>query len=197
MARLIYRNGPHPGVAIELRSGLNRIGRNPANDIQILDSSVSGFHCEVQVSEMCVAFRDIGSRNGSFLDGQRVTKEILTPGRVLRIGLVDFDIEVPNVNIAIPERPKVEEVFANFLPDGTAACQNHADIAATQKCTKCEKTWCDSCVRATGLVGSAKRTISCLECGAICTRIVYAQPVKKKSFFDVIGETIRLKKSGS
>ncbi len=178
-------------MSIDLRQGLNRIGRNPANDFQIIDPSISGFHCELQVSEFGVAFRDVGSTNGSFVNGRRVSKELLSSGIILTLGSIDFQVDAPLATVAIPERPKVEEVFANFLPDGTAACQKHAEVAATQKCAKCEKSWCDACVRRTGLVGSTHATISCLECGGPCVSIVYSAP-KKKTFFDRIGDTIRM-----
>jgi hypothetical protein len=192
MARLIYKNGPHPGVAIELKPGLNRIGRNPANDIQIPDASVSSAHCEMHVSELGIAFRDLGSTNGSFIDGRRVTKEILTAGKTLRLGAVDFEVDMPMATVAIPDLPKEEEVFANFLPDGTQACQKHADVPATFRCTKCEKVWCDECVRRTGLVGSANQTVSCLGCGGKCEKIIVSATTKKKSIFDRIGDTMRL-----
>jgi hypothetical protein len=194
VARLIYKGGPHPGLGVELRPGLNRIGRNPDNDIQIPDPSVSSFHCEMQVSDIGVAFRDLGSTNGSYINGQQVTKEMLTAGKVLRLGSVEFDLELPAVSVAIPDRPKIEEIFANFLPDGTAACQTHADTPAAFQCQKCMKTWCNECVRKTGLVGSARATVSCLECGGICAPLVYSGPAKKKSIFDRIGDTMRLKK---
>jgi hypothetical protein len=194
MARLIYRNGPQPGAAIELRPGLNRIGRNPANDIQILDSSVSSAHCEMHVSDLGIAFRDVGSTNGSFLNGQRVTKEILTAGKVLRLGSVEFDIDIPTARVAVPEMPKAEEVFANFLPDGTQACQKHGDVQAGFRCTKCERAWCDQCVRRTGLAGSANQVVSCLDCGGKCEKIVVVTAQKKKGFFESIADTIRLKR---
>lgn len=194
MARLIYRNGPQPGTAIELRPGLNRIGRNPANDIQVLDSSVSSAHCEMHVSDLGIAFRDVGSTNGSFLNGQRVTKEILTAGKVLRLGSVEFDIDIPTARVAVPELPKVEEVFANFLPDGTQACQKHADLVALFRCTKCERAWCDQCVRHTGLSGSANQVISCMDCGGKCEKIVVVTTQKKKGILESIADTIRLKR---
>jgi hypothetical protein len=194
MARLIYKNGPHPGVAIELRPGMNRIGRNPANDIQIPDASVSSAHCEMHVSDLGIAFRDVGSTNGSFIDGRRVMKELLTGGKTLRLGSVEFDVEIPMANISVPELPKEEQVFANFLPDGTQACQTHADVPASFHCTKCEKVWCDQCVRHTGMVGSANQIISCLECGGKCDKIIITSALaKKKGFFDSITDTIRLK----
>ena len=191
LTRLIYRNGPHPGMAVDLRPGLNKVGRNPANDIQILDISVSSFHAELHVSNMGVAFRDVGSTNGSFIGNQRVTKEILAPGKILKLGNVEFDLEVPFVNVAIPEREKPVEVFANFLEDGTPACQTHATVVATQRCAKCEKVWCEQCVRRTGLVGSPRAMVSCLECGGACAPIVVAV-AKKKTLFDRIGDTMRL-----
>lgn len=192
MARLIYRNGPHPGVAIELRPGLNRIGRNPGNDIQIPDASVSSAHCEMHVSDLGIAFRDVGSTNGSFINGQRVTKEILTSGKVLRLGSVEFDVEIPVAHVAVPELPKVQEVFANFLPDGTQACQRHADVAASFRCTKCERAWCEQCVRRTGLAGSASQVVSCMDCGGKCEKIILSAAPKKKSIFDRISDTMRL-----
>lgn len=179
-------------MAIELKKGLNRIGRHPANDIQIIDPSISSFHCEIQVSDVGAAFRDLGSTNGSYIEGKRVSKEMLSSGKTLRLGLVDFKPEVPTTNVSIPDRPKVEEVFANFLEDGTAACQKHAQVAATFQCLKCQKTWCNECVRRTGLVGSPRATISCLECGAICTPLTYSAPKKKKTFIDRLGDTMRL-----
>ena len=193
MARLIYKNGPHPGVAIDLRPGLNKVGRNPGNDIVIPDPSVSSAHCEMHVSDLGIAFRDLGSTNGSFIDGKRVAKEILTAGKILRLGAVDFDVDIPQAKVAIPELPKEEEVFANFLADGTQACQKHADMPAGFRCLKCEKAWCEECVRKTGLVGSGNQTVSCIECGGKCEKIIVTTEVKKKSFFDrVVGDTMRL-----
>ena len=194
MARLIYKNGPHPGVAIELRPGLNRIGRNPANDIQGPDPSVSSAHCEMHVSDLGIAFRDVGSTNGSFIDGQRVTKELLTGGKTLRLGAVEFEVEIPMANISVPQLPKEDEVFANFLPDGSQACQKHSDVQATFHCNKCEKVWCDECIRRTGMVGSANQVVSCLECGGKCDKIIVTTVQKKKGFFEAIADTIRLKR---
>ena len=197
MARLIYRNGPHPGVAIELKPGLNRVGRNPANDVVIPDNSVSSAHCEMHVSDLGIAFRDVGSTNGSYINGQRVTKELLTSGKILRLGAVDFDIDLPVANISVPQLPKEEEVFANFLEDGTQACQKHADTPALYRCLKCEKAWCDQCVRHTGMVGSPNQIISCLECGGKCEKIPVVVAQKKKGFsglFETISDTIRLKR---
>src|SRR5688500_14706309 len=154
MVQLIFKNGPLIGSRIALRPGLNRIGRNPANDVQIAEPSISGFHCEMHVSPLGVAFRDVVSRNGSFIEGRRVEKEILSSAKLVRLGAIDLDVQVPEVIVAITERKKEPEVFVNFLADGSQACQTHAEVGGNFRCVKCEKTWCAGCVRRTGLVGS-------------------------------------------
>jgi hypothetical protein len=190
MVQLIFKSGLRSGSAIKLQPGFYRIGRNPSNDIQLLDTSVSGFHCEMHVSDLGVVFRDVGSSNGSFIDSRRVAREILTAPKAIRLGSVEIDVDVPVANVAIPQQPKQEEIFANFLPDGAQACQTHADAAATFACLKCEKTWCGECVRRTGLVGSANATYSCVDCGGKCEKIVVAVQ-KKKSLFGQFGNALR------
>ena len=191
MVQLIFRSGPQKGSAIALGPGLNRIGRNPANNIQIEEPSISGFHCEMHVSPLGVAFRDVGSRNGSYIEGRRVEKEIISGAKTIRLGAIDFHLNVPTANVAIPQQQKEEEVYANFLPDGTQACQTHAGIVANFLCVKCERTWCSECVRRTGLVGSANATYSCTQCGGECEKIVVTGSKQKKSLFDQISDTLR------
>jgi hypothetical protein len=191
MVQLIFRSGPQTGSAIGLKPGLNRIGRNPANNIQIVEPSISGFHCEMHVSSLGVAFRDVGSRNGSYVDGRRVEKEIISSAKTIRLGAVDFDLRVPMANVAIPEQKKEPEIFANFMPDGTQACQTHAGVAANFRCVKCEKTWCGPCTRRMGLVGSANATYSCMECGGKCEKIEVVVAEKSKSLFDQIANKVR------
>lgn len=191
MVQLLFKSGPLSGSAVALKPGLNRIGRNPGNDVQIAEPSVSGFHCEMHVSPLGVVFRDVGSRNGTYIEGRRVEKEILSSGKTLRIGAIEVHLDVPQAKVAIPEQKKEAEIFANFLPDGTQACQTHAEERANFRCVKCEKTWCPDCVRRTGLLGSANATYSCLECGGKCERIEVVVAKGKKSLLGQIGETIR------
>src|SRR5688500_4204316 len=119
MVKLVFKSGPLIGSTVALKPGLNRIGRNPGNDVEIAEPSVSGFHCELHVSPLGVAFRDVGSRNGSYIEGRRVDKAILSSGKTLRLGAIEVDLDVPQAKVAIPEQQKEPEIFANFLADGT------------------------------------------------------------------------------
>jgi hypothetical protein len=190
MAKLVFKNGPLSGQTIDLKQGVTRIGRHPSNDISILDATISGFHCELIVSPVGVTFKDPGSRNGSFINGQRVQREIISAPTDIRLGAIELTVDVPEIKVAIPEREKPAEVFATFLDDGSVACKNHTTIAATQKCLKCENSWCEECVRRTGLVGSSRAMISCSECGGACVKIEVAAKPKPRSLLDRIGDTM-------
>jgi hypothetical protein len=57
---------------------LNTIGRHPDNTLQILDRIVSKEHAQVvRQPDGRYLFRDLGSLNGSFLRGERVSEHIL------------------------------------------------------------------------------------------------------------------------
>ncbi len=78
---------------IELRPGLNRLGRNPTNDFRIPEGSISSFHCEIQVQADQILVRDLGSTNGSFINGVAVQEAELGMGDILRLGNNDFKLE--------------------------------------------------------------------------------------------------------
>ncbi|MBZ0237438.1 MAG: FHA domain-containing protein [Deltaproteobacteria bacterium] len=67
------------------------VGRGPTGDVIILDGSVSRDHAELTRGEGGWQLRDLGSRNGTQLDGQRVNGRALLPRRALvRFGDIAF-----------------------------------------------------------------------------------------------------------
>ncbi len=60
--------------AIELRA-VNSLGRHPNNTIQLLDKIVSKEHCIVEVRDGRFVLRDLGSLNGTYVNGERVRGE--------------------------------------------------------------------------------------------------------------------------
>ena len=81
-------DGPpgEPERRIELVEGRLSIGRDPANDIELDDPNVSRFHAEVVAAAGGVELRDLGSRNGTRLDGDLVDRAELAPGARIGIG---------------------------------------------------------------------------------------------------------------
>lgn len=72
------------------------VGRRPENDLCISHNTVSGQHAELQVVEGGLVLRDLGSTNGTLLNGRRLvphTEERLTDGDVVHFGRSVFTVE--------------------------------------------------------------------------------------------------------
>ncbi|MEZ6037720.1 MAG: FHA domain-containing protein [Planctomycetota bacterium] len=79
-------DGDRAGEVLPVTDRALRIGRKPGNDIVLSDEKTSGVHCEVAPEGDRFVLRDLGSTNGTFLDGKRVTELVLTPGDVVTVG---------------------------------------------------------------------------------------------------------------
>src|SRR5215471_3567512 len=73
MAKLILATAEGQ-QAIELRA-VNSLGRHPNNTIQLLDKIVSKEHCIVEQRDGRFVLRDLGSLNGTYVNGDRVRGE--------------------------------------------------------------------------------------------------------------------------
>jgi transcriptional regulator with GAF, ATPase, and Fis domain len=62
------------------------VGTDPGNDLVLTDTAVSRFHCEVVVQPDGVHLRDLGSKNGTALDGLRVYDAAPRQGSLINIG---------------------------------------------------------------------------------------------------------------
>lgn len=71
--RLIVRRGPQPNQIYELNKGILTIGRDITNDIVINDPEVSRHHCRLTQGSGGYTLEDLGSTNGTFVNGQRLT----------------------------------------------------------------------------------------------------------------------------
>ncbi|MBW2734333.1 MAG: sigma 54-dependent Fis family transcriptional regulator [Deltaproteobacteria bacterium] len=63
-----------------------RIGSQPRNDVHLADETVSRLHAEICVDEHGYRLRDLGSRNGTFVDGVRALDLYLRPGARMELG---------------------------------------------------------------------------------------------------------------
>ncbi len=66
------------------------IGRRHTNDIQLNDLTVSGRHALVTTLGDNVFVDDLGSTNGTLLNGSRVTKSMLKHGDIIQVGNFQF-----------------------------------------------------------------------------------------------------------
>jgi len=191
MPKLTVKTGSQAGREIALKDGLNRLGRNPENDIHVPEPSISSFHCELHVAPIATSVRDLNSTNGTFINQRQINKGVLQKGDLLTLGDIDFAIELSEVNVAIPEIRFEEAAGAAFLEDGTPACFTHRALAATFVCTKCETWWCNDCVRLMKRL-SGEFLKFCPECDAPCVSVAKESAARKRSLFDRLGDTLRI-----
>ena len=74
------------GERLEISSKIVRIGRDSNNDLQVHDSEVSRFHAELQPEGDGFKVVDLGSSNGTFLNGEKITSATLSSGDRVQLG---------------------------------------------------------------------------------------------------------------
>jgi HD-GYP domain-containing protein (c-di-GMP phosphodiesterase class II) len=90
--KLFCIEGPDKDTVWDLTGARTVIGRDSVCDIIIDDAKLSRIHAEIIVEGGISIFHDKKSMNGSFINENRVTRQILAPGDVIRIG--DTKIQV-------------------------------------------------------------------------------------------------------
>jgi hypothetical protein len=85
--QLVMQKGPNPGKIFELVQDEIIIGRDISNRIVINDPEVSRRHTRLIAQSGGYVVEDMGSTNGTFVDGQRLTgPQILRPGQIIMLG---------------------------------------------------------------------------------------------------------------
>ena len=66
------------------------VGRNPMNDLCLEDNSVSQRHAEISQEGESIIVRDLGSTNGTFVNGNKISSTVLKTGDTISFGIVSF-----------------------------------------------------------------------------------------------------------
>lgn len=93
-ARLVsYKDGKQD-LAFPVADALTAIGRAPDNLIQLTGTSVSKYHAAVFCKDKVWHLKDVGSKNGTLVNGKRVREATLKHGDKITIGNTEFVFEV-------------------------------------------------------------------------------------------------------
>lgn len=85
--RLVMRTGANPGQIFPLDQTEMYIGRDLSCEIVINDSEVSRRHSKIYIFGQSFVIEDLGSTNGTFVNGQRITgPHTLIPGEIVALG---------------------------------------------------------------------------------------------------------------
>jgi len=86
MPDIEFQEGPLSGRRVTLSEASYSLGRRAENDLQLDDGMTSGAHAELRGTEDAWEIVDLGSSNGTLLNGARVTSARLSPGDLVQIG---------------------------------------------------------------------------------------------------------------
>lgn len=191
MPRLVIKAENTQTQSLELRVGINRLGRSDVNDFPIDHPTISGLHCEIVREGDSVHVRDLDSTNGTFIDGKRIKEGRLETGQTLQLGDVKMVLEATPASVAIPEfnRPAAPEPV--FLPDGSWSCENHPQVRATERCMRCGHFFCETCTHHVRRVGGRFLNL-CPLCSGPCELIPGQAKPKKKTVWSRVRETLRM-----
>jgi pSer/pThr/pTyr-binding forkhead associated (FHA) protein len=190
MARLLRNDGAGDTEVLELNLGVNHFGRDPENHFPVNHPTVSSRHCELVLTADGVLLRDLGSTNGTFINGALVKSAVLQPGQMLRLGDVEFVVDTTDAHIAIPEIERPIPAPPVVLPDGVMLCQRHAGAKVTHRCTHCQSILCDACV--TRLRRKGGKTLKLCKLCSHPVELLPTEKPKKKSFLSKLTSTIKL-----
>jgi 2-polyprenyl-6-methoxyphenol hydroxylase-like FAD-dependent oxidoreductase len=83
---IVGQSGPFSGQSVLLGTAPLRFGRKSDNDVIIVSTSASRLHAEIVEENGAYVLHDRDSRNGTHVNGRRVTRHVLESGDVIRIG---------------------------------------------------------------------------------------------------------------
>lgn len=88
MAKLLIQMPNGEEVTHDLPEDTTTIGRRPDNSLVIEDTSVSSHHAEILFENNAFFVKDLGSTNGTYLNGGQIKKAPLNHGDELRFGSI-------------------------------------------------------------------------------------------------------------
>lgn len=100
--------------SFQLPSTVTVIGRREDCDLCIPLMVVSRKHCELNQDQESLTVRDLGSRNGTFLNGQQIDEAQIKAGDQLQVGPLTFAVQIDNK----PEDLSVTDILQP--PDGAS-----------------------------------------------------------------------------
>ena len=114
MVEVILKMPGQPDSPLSIPPGQYQVGSSEAVPIQLPFVGVSKLHCVLQALESSLRIADLGSSNGTFLNGQRIGREFVNVP-------ADSDIEIGSVHIHVGGvRPEANPVRAASAPPPAA-----------------------------------------------------------------------------
>lgn len=112
--KLVIASGKSAGKAIAVKRDKLLIGRAEECDIRPLSDEVSRRHCAIRIEPSVVWVEDLGSRNGTFVNGQRIAEKTkVYDDDLIKVGALELRVSGGTVRAAGEAVPKAEPTSWN------------------------------------------------------------------------------------
>ncbi len=125
--------GPNRGAHAALSNGTLRVGASPSCELHLSDETVSRLHFELRAVEGKFLLTDLGSTNGTFVDGVRVVAAHIDSGAIVRCGRTAIRVDVGDDVVRVPISDRVR--FGDVIGGSTEMRRIYAileRVAATE-----------------------------------------------------------------
>lgn len=110
IVKLVVHGGKNEGAVIVVNKPQFIIGRLPECNLRIESKALSRRHAQINVQDGSVTVKDLGSTNGTFVDGKKITEEVeLKNGQTLRVGPLETTVQI-SAEMHGAKNPKVASV---------------------------------------------------------------------------------------
>ncbi len=107
--QLVVLEGPDKNKKMTLNKNLTSIGKRENNDLLLSDKTVSRNHLEIEYTSDSFLLKDMGSTNGTYLNGSKVKEAYLAPGDTIKIGNTLLEFVAFDEKVSI--EPSTKEIF--------------------------------------------------------------------------------------
>jgi len=122
------------------------VGRSSTNSLQVHDTKLSRQHCQIRATPDGYFVRDLGSKNGTFVNGARITEARLRNGDRIQVGLTRFLFRCE-----LPESTDETQVAPPHL---CAACGKIVPLDALGSARQTQnRIYCASCIASNPVLG--------------------------------------------
>ena len=115
---LVIRSAPHNGKEIRVSHKRYVIGRAPECQLRPGSEKVSRKHCQIIIEEHRVQLEDLGSGNGTLINGQRVTGFTeISNGDIISVGPMKLEVVLTTLRPAASSGSALDD-DASWVADG-------------------------------------------------------------------------------
>lgn len=113
--RLIVLEGVNKGKKYRLGGKVLTLGRSKDNHIEFISTKISKNHAKLELKKDQILISDLGSSNGTFVNGKKISKAYLSPGDKISLGGA-CEIEISG-KFSTPSEAKSDETLGDLLGD--------------------------------------------------------------------------------